>query len=182
MILIEGQKLNCKICGKTVAKDDAIIIANTVEANEKAPLYFFNDAIFDKECFNKHSLKLKLLERLHELDKLAAKHKTDFITGENLDLKDIGHPDNLIRVFYITDDKNNLLYKYNGILLNKKNLSVWPEFEVFLNLLIELNNSVEWKGEAINYLIRQLTTPVKEPFSDEFLEKMRKQYGSKDNN
>lgn len=124
MIVIENQKLSCKICQREVRKEDAIFIDN-IAANENDPLAVFNDAILDKACFDSHPLRPLLLKRYEELDRLKDKNKTDYITGEALSIENTGHADNVVNVFYLTDDQNAPLYQFNGIALNKSNLSKW---------------------------------------------------------
>ena len=178
MILIEGQKLYCRLCNKEVNKEDALFFYG-IEPNENKPLAIFNDAIVHKECFEEHPLKQKVLDRMKEFEKYQSQNNVDYITGEDLSLENIGHPDNLINVFYLTDDKNNQLYKYNGISLNKRNLSKWKEYDKFLKLLIELNASGKWEGNALKYLISHLRSPIRAPFTKEFLNKMKERYPDK---
>lgn len=178
MILINGQILFCKICNQEVAREDAILFP-VLEANEKSPLAIFNDAVLHKNCFDNHPLRKEVLRQIEEIEKLKYRSQNDFITGEPLDIEHIGHPDNQINVFYITDDKTNPLYKFNGIALNKRNLAKWKEFKGFLHLLTQLNTSSDWAGKSLEFLITQLISPIKEPYSKEFLEKMKTYYPNK---
>lgn len=52
-------------------------------------------------------------------------------------------------------------------------------YDAFLELLKQLDHSEGWKGNAIQYLINHLTSPVKAPYSEEFLNKMNERYGDK---
>jgi hypothetical protein len=158
-----------------VSRENAILLP-VLEANEKSSLAIFNEAVLHKNCFDVHPLKKKILQRIKEIEKLQPKSQNDFITGEPLDIEHIGHPDNQVNVFYITDDKANPLYKFNGIALNKRNLAKWEEFKEFLCLLDQLNASDDWAGRSLEFLISQLTSPVKDSYSKEFLEKMKARY------
>lgn len=177
MLINKKGKLICKICGKEINEEDAIFLPN-FEANENAPLAIFNDAIVHKSCLEQHSLRDKLNKRLDELEKLAQLNDVDYITKQDLSLENLGHPDNLVNVFYITEDENDPLYKYNGISLNKNNLSKWSDYKLFLQELEELERSDKWGGRAIGVLITQLTSPIKKPYSLEFLEKMKQRYNN----
>lgn len=66
MIIIEGQKLLCKICGKEIKKEEAVFIPN-FEANEKAPLSIFNDAIIHEKFLEEHPLYGQLNMRFEQL-------------------------------------------------------------------------------------------------------------------
>jgi hypothetical protein len=160
MLIIEGQKLKCRICNTDVSLENDLVFSGNYEANENAPLFLFNDSIIHQRCFELSPLKEVLLERIKELELLAEIHKTDYITGEPLDLEQLGHPDNLITVFYLTPNPENPLYKFNGINLNKQNLEKWSVLEYFKGLLNDLNNSSEWKGNSIKHLLNQLNSPV----------------------
>lgn len=176
MIIIEGQDLICKICEKKVTREEAVFIPN-VEANLNAPLAVLNGMVAHESCLMQHPLFDELNERYEELERLAKANQLDYITQEALDLEQLGHPDNLIQVFYLTDDPNHPLYKYNGIALNKNNLVRWKEFPYFLDQLNEFNQSGLWKGNALENLINRLKSPITKPYSKEFLNRMKQRYG-----
>ena len=161
MILIEGQKIYCKGCGKIIENIyDSCILLN-IEANEKSPLYCLNEAIFHRDCYNNYPLRNMYEKRVAELEKLSSLNNFDYISKEELSLEKIGHPDNLIRVPFLTEDYNSPLYEYNCIFLNKKNLDKWRNYKIFLKLIDNLNKSDEWRGKALSFLMSQLNSPVK---------------------
>ena len=161
MILIEGQKIYCKGCGKIIENIyDSCILLN-IEANEKSPLYCLNEAIFHRDCYNNYPLRNMYEKRVAELEKLSSLNNFDYISKEELSLEKIGHPDNLIRVPFLTEDYNSPLYEYNCISLNKKNLDKWRNYKIFLKLIDNLNKSDEWRGKALSFLMSQLNSPVK---------------------
>ena len=176
MVIYIG-KINCGICNKEI-QDKYIHILN-FEGNELAPLYELSGKIVHKRCFDGHPLKLLAEKRMKEIEEIQQRPEIDYITGEDLSLDNIGHPDNIINVFYLTDDKNNPLYKYNGILLNKRNLNKWNEYHTFLKLLKDLDESGKWKGNALKTLISHLITPQTGTYSKEFLDKMKERYPDK---
>ena len=161
MILIEGQKIYCKGCGKIIENIyDSCILLN-IEANEKSPLYCLNEAIFHRDCYNNYPLRNMYEKRVAELEKLSSLNNFDYISKEELSLEKIGHPDNLIRVPFLTEDYSSPLYEYNCISLNKKNLDKWEDYKIFLKLIDNLNKSDEWSGKALSFLMSQLNSPVK---------------------
>jgi hypothetical protein len=176
MIIVEGQKLKCKICGKDVSIDLGIVFAGVYEYNDNQPLSMFNDSIVHSDCLKSHSLKDKLYLRINILDELSKKNVTDYITGGNLEIENIGHPDNLIRFIYFTDDESDFLYKYNCVFINKQNLNDWKELPEVIRSLNELNNSSQWGGNAIQSLLNQLQSPITKAWSPEFIEKMKHRY------
>ena len=100
-------------------------------------------------------------KRVAELEKLSSLNNFDYISKEELSLEKIGHPDNLIKVPFLTEDYNSPLYEYNCISLNKKNLDKWRNYKIFLKLIDNLNKSDEWRGKALSFLMSQLNSPVK---------------------
>ena len=109
MILIEGQKIYCKGCGKIIENIyDSCILLN-IEANEKSPLYCLNEAIFHRDCYNNYPLRNMYEKRVAELEKLSSLNNFDYISKEELSLEKIGHPDNLIRVPFLTEDYMSII-------------------------------------------------------------------------
>ncbi len=172
-------KINCEICNKEIKNDEEYIHIPGFEGNELAPLYGLSGKIIHKKCFDEHPLRKLAEKRIKEIEEIQKRPEIDYITGEDLSLENIGHPDNIVNVFYLTDDPENPLYKYNGILLNKRNLSKWEEYPTFLKLLEELDESGTWKGNTLKIVISHLTSPEKAPFSKEFLAKMKEKYPDK---
>ena len=79
MILIEGQKIYCKGCGKIIENIyDSCILLN-IEANEKSPLYCLNEAIFHRDCYNNYPLRNMYEKRVAELEKLSSLNNFDYI-------------------------------------------------------------------------------------------------------
>lgn len=171
--------INCDICNEEILDNEEYIHIPNFEGNKLAPLYKLSGKIVHKRCYDKHSLKQLAEKRIKEIEEIQKRKEIDYVTGDDLSLENIGHPDNVINVFYLTDDKNNPLYKYNGILLNRRNLNKWNEYQVFLTLLKELNESGKWKGNALKCLINQLTAPLVPDYTKEEIKILKERYPEK---
>lgn len=172
-------KINCEICNKEIQDNEEYIHIPNFEGNGLAPLYELSGKIVHEKCFDNHPLKQLAEKRIKEIQKIQKRPEIDYITGKKLNLKNTGNPENIINIFYITDDKTNPLYKYNGIQLNRKNLSKWEEYDMFLKLLKELNESGKWKGNALKSLIIQLTAPLAPDYTKEEIKMLKERYPEK---
>lgn len=174
MIIVEGQKLHCAICNKEIQLEEAIVLPN-LPINGNNPLSIFSGAIVHIDCLKRHPLKIQLLNLYKTLS--TYKYNKDFITGDKLGIKELGHVDNEIFTYFFTNDKKNPLYKFNCIVLNKNNLKKWKDYNYFIELLSELDKSKKWKGNGIKLMIEKLISPPKAPYSKQFLDKMKERHG-----
>ena len=106
MILIEGQKIYCKGCGKIIENIyDSCILLN-IEANEKSPLYCLNEAIFHRDCYNNYPLRNMYEKRVAELEKLSSLNNFDYISKNEFSILDL--------LIYLSDT-NTMRVRYSNI-------------------------------------------------------------------
>lgn len=146
----------CSICGETIGEKDSRISFPPFVSNQLDPLIIFNDSNFHKECFNNHHLSSKAIERL-EVIKRASKggHVCDYCK------KNITDYNEYFSLSFITDIKENNLFKYNNLQLHKSCIKKHNEIENILELLEELNASGEWAGNGISSVINIIKENIK---------------------
>lgn len=177
MILIEGQKIFCSLSNSEIdLKADNYIYFPNIIVNEKSELYSLNDSFILNESLEKSNLKEEIRDYL-ELHKQES-NNIDYITNEELRISNFDNPDNIIELPIFTIDKNNPCYKYNKILINKKNIGKWADKSTFLAVLNDLNKSKSWGGNYILELIKiledkKLAPPLKDWMIEDIKNKIK---------
>lgn len=168
MILQENQAVYCSLSGKRIEldKDDYLYFPNIV-VNTKSSLYNLNDSFILKEKLNT-SHKMDLIKCYLESVQIDKNNfYFDYITNEKLTLDRFDHPENIVEVGYLVSDINNPCYKYNNVLINKKNRDLWKNKNLFINELTTLSNSDQWGGNYITDLLDKIfKSPIKPPFDE----------------
>jgi hypothetical protein len=175
MDIIEGQKIHCKLSAKEInLKTDDYLYFPKIIVNKKSPVYFLNDSFLLSEFLNNHKLKGEILSYLafHE----RATENIDFVTKERLKITNFDNPENILEVPILTLRAESPVYKYNRILINKKNLLQWTGRSHFIAELQVFGNSEEWEGSYIKELINEISNPtISPPLKDWMLEDIKKQ-------
>lgn len=176
MPIFIADQTRCPICNNLVQPGSQSVTFPLFEGNTMSPLYRFSGSIVHKSCYENSPFKAQLDNRLRELKRLEAQPRVDFITGTPLTLPFIGHPDNVIGTGFLTDDPDDPLYRFNNLLINRKNLSQWAERNALIRLLSEYDATGEWGGNALKNLISILQSPPKPDYDPAFLARFKENH------
>lgn len=143
--------------------------------NTKSPVYKLNHSFLLENELENSDQKALITEYLNTIKENSEDTYYDFITGEELFLESFDDPDNIIEVAYLTSDINNPCYRYNNILINKKNRDRWKDRDLFIHNLTVLSKSKDWGGSYISNLLTIIfQTPIKPQVSKMELELIKK--------
>ncbi|MGE5417560.1 MAG: hypothetical protein ACM3UZ_12560 [Acidobacteriota bacterium] len=144
--------MTCTICGKPINDLEDIVAFSDFVANKIDPLYMFSDAAFHRECFEKHPLAEQALLRDQKGNRWTPKGYFCDICGEL-----ISTPNEYFNAGYFTDDMSDPLYPFNSLHAHRQCIKEWPETPRLLKLVVQLQRSGNWEGEALEYVIKVLS-------------------------
>lgn len=149
MAFIIEKESECCLCGFPLDSEKEFLLIPPLISNTRDPLYKFSDNGVHSECLNKSQLKDRLLKHISIYDKRIPPSKLKCI----VDGRNISSPEKLISIGLLTSNKNDELYKFNYIDLNKDNLCRWNLREYFIEVGRKYLKENKWiSSNEFNYL------------------------------
>lgn len=150
----------CGICNKKIDDQENFFSFPPFIQNTKDSFYQFNDSAFHIDCLNKHPFGSRAIE--------LAKQYFYSIRPENrkciVDGKIIENYDDYIFIDILTSNKDEALYKFNLVTLNKNNLQKWKDRNYFISIAEKFIQDKKWRDltsyEYLNNLIDKIKQDV----------------------
>lgn len=151
VVLIRGKTV-CAICGKVIYDGQAVQMFRPFVSNELDPLHFTSDAALHKECFLQHPLSAAVSSRYQEMLKRTALPFRCRICAKVID-----DPEDYCAFGHLTTNEGDQLFKYNYAMFHRHCLHLWADKDAVKRQLEELRLSGEWRGVAIDWIIKDLS-------------------------
>ena len=157
MAIIFEHQSQCPICGKELNEKNQFLMFPHFISNIKDPLFLFSDSGVHLNCLNEHPLGVNALF-------FKEKHYVVIPSINSIchiDGKSIQDPRDIFVIGMLTSDKNENLFKFNFLVLNKKNLNKWKDKDEFIKAASEYKKQNKWSSlnsfNYLDYLINEVT-------------------------
>lgn len=149
-LVVFGMK--CPLCGQPLEKGDELVTFPPFVANELDPLRIFSDGAFHSHCFHASPLSAAALARSEEaIERGRPQNRLCVVCG-----KKIVNPDDFFVTGHLVEDKSDPLYRYNYTQAHRSCLPSWTEAHRLYDLLTQLQESGQWQGRTLEWLITDL--------------------------
>jgi hypothetical protein len=154
--MIFENKTKCPLCGEVLSSKDELEMFPHFVGNVKDSLFIFSDTAVHLSCLNKHPLRDMVLFFKNKYNSyLPLKNSKCIIDGEL-----IKEPRDIIFFGLLTSNENEELFKFNFLLLNKKNISKWHDKDKFITTANNFNQQGKWGNltefNLLDFLIKEL--------------------------
>jgi hypothetical protein len=151
-IVIIGETI-CPLCGKPILEEDKVELFMNFVPNMLDRISVFSDSAVHIDCLNMHPLKNDALF----FKNMAYQNRPSLNSICIVDGKPISNKGDTIFFGLLTSDKNEELFKFNFLTLNKRNVPNWNQREEFICLAINFKNMGKWKSltefNFLDYLV-----------------------------
>ncbi|SKA47910.1 hypothetical protein SAMN04488128_10975 [Chitinophaga eiseniae] len=156
MAIIFENESTCPLCGQVLNKEKPYFLLPPLIGNVKDPLFIFSDSGIHVECFERNSLKERVLYHLDIYDKRPP------VTDLRCDVDGALITDLRKALLFglLTSDPDEPLYEFNYTVLNTDNVSKWEKREAFLKAGADFLQQGKWEGLAGPGLLRYLIDEV----------------------
>ncbi|RKT01464.1 hypothetical protein [Chryseobacterium defluvii] len=159
MAIIFTDKTECLLCGKKITDEEDFFIFPPFIQNVKDIYYKFNDTGFHSNCLKNDELGNQAILFAQEyIDKTRPKNRI-CIVGGNL----IQRFEDYIFIDMLTSDKEEALFKFNFITLDRNNLQRWNDRENFIQYAEEFKKENKWEDltefKYLDNLIKKVSDP-----------------------
>lgn len=131
---------NCSLCNKEMNDTEKVFSFPTFIQNAKDPYYQFNDSVFHMECLKIHLLGHRAIG--------FAEHFFLNTRPENriciVSKKKVLNFDDYIFIDLLTSYKNEELYDFRFITLDRNNLTKWEDRNRFITAALKFKRENKW--------------------------------------
>ncbi|AZA51544.1 hypothetical protein [Chryseobacterium sp. G0201] len=135
-VIIENES-KCPLCGDVINELKEYILTPPLISNELDELFRLSDSGIHLDCINKSNLKDKLFKYLKLYEQYSSKMR---------DLMLENNPKDVIGFNLLSSDVAEPISKYNYLIMLKKNILKWDDFEDFNFIANDFLNKSKWKG------------------------------------
>lgn len=157
MAIIFENLSTCPLCGTILNDEREFMLFPHFISNIHDPMSQFSDRGIHLDCLDKHPLKQDALLFTEEYHKVLPSPKS----RSSIDGKLIENPEDILIIALLTSNREEELFKYNFLVLNKKNLSDWKERNRLIDLIHKYQEEGKWKNLSsfnyLDYLVKELS-------------------------
>jgi hypothetical protein len=154
-IVIEGAS-ECPLCKKVLDESSRYLMFPPLVSNVLDTLFIFSDSGVHADCLDADPRKALLLQHAALYYESLPPAGVVCITDGQL----IDGPGNLLSWGLLTSDKEEELYRYNFISLNRKNIHYWQEKDRFVSVAEKFLQEGKWESltdfNLLVYIIKKL--------------------------
>ena len=154
-IIIRG-KSKCTLCGKFLEEGQEVVAFSPFVGNELDPLWVFSDAGFHADCFHQHPLSGEAKARYENSLKRTGPHNRVCVVCK----REIKDPDDYFTLGYLVSDRFHPLFPYNYTQAHCSCLPKWPECFHLYELIKDLAQSGDWRGNGLEQILTLLHRTV----------------------
>lgn len=149
-------KTVCSICNKELKGNEQIFYFPSFVQNTKDSFYEFNDSSFHTKCLHEHRLGEKAIRFADEFIIKTRPENRICVVGRNL-IRDF---ENYIFIDLLTSNERENLYEFNFLTLDKNNLKIWTDKNIFLDAALKYKAEGKWGDlstfDYLGYLIEKI--------------------------
>lgn len=155
MALIFLDQTPCALCGDILRKGTDIRGFPPLMSNMNDPLYIFSDNGVHQSCLDKHPLGE---EATYYADKatIPPASRTCIVSGKKLDDYHF-----YIGFGLLTSDRNESLYQFNFLQMDRRNLPEWKDRSLFIEVATKFIDDGKWNGFMGTCSLQQCIEAVK---------------------